>query len=157
MAEPAEGNVLTARWALRNGRPTPIRRDWDDTAQLPVKRKNALESTITRQMRDDIESALGRKAEWLASLGSPADAEAARLRAITGRSRGPVPRKGRRPAGLKHGVAAEYHRAKAAGERPVQAVKIKYGLLGYSEDTIKGAISDCRKDSLIPPYERCKT
>ena len=93
-------------------------------------------------MRADIERALKRRASWMAGF---APAEAERLREITARSRGPVPRREGYSADLLGEVADEYKRAQAAGEHPVQAVNLALNHRGYDSQRIRRILARCRK------------
>src|SRR5690348_8391462 len=121
-------HALEVRWALHNGRPDTISRRWT-TSGHPVRRaQHDREDQIVRDMRAAIEAALEQRAGWMARF---APTEAGQLRAITARSRGPVPRKEGYSAELLDEAAAEYNRAFAAGEYPVKAVERLLAPRGY--------------------------
>jgi hypothetical protein len=140
-------HALEVRWALHNGRPDTISRRWT-TSGHPVRRaQHDREDQIIGDMRQAIETALGGRAQWLASLG--VRDEASQLREIAARSRGPVPRKSRYPDELLDLAAAEYNRARAAGEYPVKAVERLLARRGYQARTARRILTRCRETGRI--------
>jgi hypothetical protein len=140
-------HALEVTWALHNGRPDTISRRWT-TSGHPVRRaQHDREDQIIRDMRQAIETALGGRAQWLATIGGRE--EASQLRETVTRSRGPVPRKPRYPAELLNEAAAEYKRAQAAGEYPVKAVERLLAPRGYESRGVRRILDRCRETGRI--------
>jgi hypothetical protein len=140
-------HALEVTWALHNGRPDTISRRWTTTGH-PVRRaQHDREDAIIRNMQQAIETALGGRAQWLAAIG--AREEASQLREIVARSRGPVPRKARYPDELLDEAAAEYKRARADGEYPVQATERLLARRGYQARRARRILTRCRETGRI--------
>jgi hypothetical protein len=140
-------HALEVTWALLHGRPETVSRRWTTTGH-PVRRaQHDREDQIIRGMRQAIETALDGRAEWLASLG--VTAEAGQLRETVTRSCGPVPRRSRYPDEFLDQAAAEYKRARAAGEHPVKAVERLLAPRGYEPRRVRRTLTRCRETGRI--------